>query len=77
MEVACGVDIWSALVDGRVDDEACRVDGLVCAADAVALFIYVHHVRHGEEAKVDAVGVDPERVWPDWVLGVLAICPPD
>jgi hypothetical protein len=67
MHVASGVDIGSPAVQGRVNHEPGCVDWLVGAADPVAVFVDVDHVRHLQDAKVHAVGVDPECVWLDWI----------
>ncbi|GJD04267.1 hypothetical protein ColKHC_13092 [Colletotrichum higginsianum] len=51
-----------------VNGESRRVDRLVGAADAVAVLVDVDHVGHLEHTKVDAVRVDPERVWSDGIF---------
>lgn len=71
--MAGSVNVWATLVDGGVDDEPGFVDKLVCAADPVALFVDVDEVRHFDEAKVDAIRVDPEGVWLNRVYSAVSI----
>lgn len=69
MHVASCVDVGSRCVDRRVNDEAGLVDHGVVPANAIALMVDMHHVRDGEEAKVNAIGIDPEGIGLDWVYG--------
>lgn len=62
MKVAGGIDIWPPLVQRRVDGEPSSVDGLVGAANAIALVVNVNHVGHLQEPKVHAIRIYPERI---------------
>jgi hypothetical protein len=60
MYVASCVDIWSGFVNGSVNDESCCINGFVCAADALALFVHMYHVRYCQESEMDTVRINPE-----------------
>lgn len=60
--MACGVYIWTALVNSGVDDEAGLVDWLVRTTNSITLLINVDHIGDSQQAKVGAVGINPECV---------------
>jgi hypothetical protein len=70
--MASSIDIRPILVDHRVDNEASRVDGFVCAADPRALVVDHHHVRYLKEPKVHPIGIDPEAVGLDWIRSCVS-----
>lgn len=62
MAMASGINIWSRLMNRRMNNKTCRIDRLIRATDATPLFIDVHQVRYLDAAEVQSVRVDPERV---------------
>lgn len=48
MEVTSRIDVWTSLVDGGMNNEARRVNGLVSTTDSVAVLINVNQIRDGE-----------------------------
>jgi hypothetical protein len=61
MAVRRGIDIWSRLVDRRVDAVGCRVQK--SARPAVyyfSFFVYEDEVGRLYEGEGDAEGIDPE-----------------
>lgn len=47
MEVTGGIDVWTPLVDGGMDNEARRVNGLLSTTNSVAVLINMNHIGDG------------------------------
>jgi hypothetical protein len=48
VKVTSGVDIWTAFVNGSVNDETSCVNRLLCTPDTIAILINVDHIRDGQ-----------------------------
>jgi hypothetical protein len=63
MNVACGVDIRSPLMDRRMNYEASSVDESIGAAYTIAVLVHVDHVGDFEKCKMHTVRINPKGVW--------------
>ncbi|KAH3659516.1 hypothetical protein OGATHE_005561 [Ogataea polymorpha] len=63
VHVTGSVDVWSGLVQSRVDSKAGSVNGHSVAANDISVLVDLDHVLGLEKTKMDTQRVDPKSAW--------------
>jgi hypothetical protein len=67
MHMTSSMNVWSPLVNSRVNHKAGCIYRLICAIHPFPLLINTNHVRDFKQGEVHSVRIDPEGMWLDRV----------